>query len=109
MGGTVLPLRLPGKKTITSYPSLRAAAGTMRGETGENHEASEIELPDIGPDDSLFAVRVSGDSMDGGKEPIPDGTWAVLRWARGRSLSEFEGRWGSSSTGSPALRLRSTY
>jgi phage repressor protein C with HTH and peptisase S24 domain len=64
----------------------------LRGETSENFEASEIELPGIEPADDLFAVRVSGDSMNGGKNPIRDGDWVVLRWARGRSLAEMEGR-----------------
>lgn len=89
---TVLPLRTLARRTITCYPDLRAAAGALHGDAVEGLESFEIELPGIEPRDDLFAVRVAGNSMDGGKSPIRDGDWAVLRWARDRSLSELEGR-----------------
>lgn len=38
-----------------------------------------------------IAVRAIGDSMDGGKDPIRDGDWLVLRYARSRSLDAVEG------------------
>ena len=35
----------------------------------------------------MFAVRVSGTSMDGGKDPLRDGDWAVMRVARSMPAS----------------------
>ncbi len=40
----------------------------------------------------LFAVRVSGTSMDGGERPLRDGDWAVMRVARGAPASAVEGK-----------------
>lgn len=41
----------------------------------------EADRPD------LFAVRVCGHSMDGGRAPLRDGDWAVLRLASGAPAS----------------------
>jgi hypothetical protein len=51
----------------------------------------------------MFAVRASGDSMNGGKEPIRDGDWVVLRWARGQGLGAVEGRVALVAMGDPAV------
>src|SRR6202007_1931611 len=44
------------------------------------------------PAPDLFAVRVSGSSMDGGPSPLRDGDWAVMRPARGQAPDALEGR-----------------
>jgi hypothetical protein len=49
-----------------------------------------MPIDDADPD--LFAVRVSGSSMDGGKQPLRDGDWAILRLARSMPASAVEGR-----------------
>jgi Peptidase S24-like len=40
----------------------------------------------------VFAVRATGDSMNGGKTPIGDGDWLVMRLARGAGLGSLAGR-----------------
>lgn len=69
---TVYPLRTPQKRTITCYPDLH-------GDAIEGLDPCEIELPGIEPRDDLFAVRVAGDSMSGGRNTIREGDWTVLR------------------------------
>jgi superfamily II DNA or RNA helicase/diadenosine tetraphosphate (Ap4A) HIT family hydrolase len=61
------------------------AAGDGAGETGD------VLLP--GPvSDRQFAVRVCGDSMDGGPDPLRDGDWAVFEWARSLDIGSMRGR-----------------
>lgn len=82
---------LASRRKIVAYPDLRAAAG---------HAASSVEPPDedlvslplenAAPD--LFAVRVSGNSMEGGKQPLHDGDWAVMKLARSLPASAVENR-----------------
>jgi len=81
-------------RRIRAYPTLRAAAGVVAdGEFGEV-EADEVlvasETDWTGLD--VFLVRVSGDSMDGGKRPIRDGSWVVLRPCRGVGFPSVEGK-----------------
>lgn len=75
---------------FVSYPSLQAAAGVL-GRSDESVRASAVRLPGA-PSDARFAVRVSGDSMDGGASPMRDGDWAVLQLCRGVGLGAVEGR-----------------
>ena len=75
---------------IVAYPSLRAAAGAAEGRT-EDFERSVVALP-VEPAEGRFAVRASGDSMDGGKRPIHDGDWMIMRFARSRPAPAIEGR-----------------
>ncbi len=78
------------RNRFISYPSLKAAAGWM-GEGRLEPEAEEVLLP--GPTgDQAFAVRVSGDSMEGGPRAIHDGDWAIFEWARGLGPGAVEGR-----------------
>ncbi len=72
------------------YPSLKAAAGAKS--TGQLYpRAEEVLLP--GPvSDKQFAVRVSGNSMDGGVNPLRDGDWAIFDWARGLGIGAVEGK-----------------
>jgi superfamily II DNA or RNA helicase len=82
---------LPARRGVVAYPELRAAAGHATG-GAENVEAARVMLPTDTDDPDLFAVRVSGTSMDGGKEPMRDGDWAILRLARSAPASALEGR-----------------
>lgn len=79
------------RREIVAYPDLRAAAGHAAAAT-EPPEDSLVVLPvgEGGPE--LFAVRVSGNSMDGGREPLRDGDWAVMRVARSMPASSVENR-----------------
>jgi superfamily II DNA or RNA helicase/diadenosine tetraphosphate (Ap4A) HIT family hydrolase/HKD family nuclease/SOS-response transcriptional repressor LexA len=80
-----------GRNVVAAYPDLRAAAGhAMAGQ--EAIEREFVRLPLDSADDSLFAVRVAGDSMDGGSAPLRSGDWAVLHLARGAAPSAVEGR-----------------
>lgn len=92
----VVPLAPRG--SVVTFPTLRAAAGHAASITRADLVADApgvetVRLPlrgDASPD--LFAVRVVGDSMDGGDAPIRDGDWAVLRWARAARIGTLEGR-----------------
>jgi hypothetical protein len=77
---------------FVAFPCLRAAAGVAAGGRPDAPEAEEVTLPFHGGGDDVFAVRASGDSMNGGKMPIADGDWLVMRWARGASVASLEGR-----------------
>ncbi|MCA9623579.1 MAG: S24 family peptidase, partial [Myxococcales bacterium] len=80
------------RQTLAYYPDIRAAAGHAV-EASLAPESIPVSLPlkadDLSP---LFAVRVSGHSMDGGKTPLRDGDWAVFRVARDLPASAVEGR-----------------
>ncbi len=82
---------LAARKGVVAYPDLRAAAGHAS-DAVENGRAELVSLPieKDGPD--LFAVRVSGTSMDGGREPMRDGDWAIMRQARSAPSSAVENR-----------------
>ena len=82
---------LASRRTIVAYPDLRAAAGHI-GRDAEPPDAELVTLPidDANPD--LFAVRVSGTSMDAGRQPLRDGDWAIFRLARHMPASAVEGR-----------------
>jgi superfamily II DNA or RNA helicase/diadenosine tetraphosphate (Ap4A) HIT family hydrolase/HKD family nuclease len=72
------------------FPSLEAAAG-VRSASDLDPTAGEVLLP--GPlSDKQFAVRVSGESMDGGVNPLRDGDWALFEWARGLGVGAVEGK-----------------
>lgn len=92
----VVPLAPRG--SVVTFPSLRAAAGFALAGARADRVADApgvetVRLPlSIAPSPDLFAVRVVGDSMDGGDTPIRDGDWAVLRWARAARLGTLEGR-----------------
>ncbi len=76
---------------VRTYRDLAAAAGEAQG-TLEVVEPESVALPVGAGDPELFAVRVTGSSMDGGKAPIHDGDWAVMRFARGAPLDGLLGR-----------------
>lgn len=83
---------LPGpRRALVAYPDLRAAAGAAQGER-EAPEAERVVLPTDLDGDDLFAVRVAGSSMDGGRSPLRDGDWALMRTAPGTSAEAVAGR-----------------
>ncbi|MFL5351441.1 DEAD/DEAH box helicase family protein [Archangium sp.] len=86
----VLPLHRRG--TLVAFPSLRAAAGaaTHSVALASAPEAEQVSLPVQARDEGLFAVRASGDSMEGGKSPIRDGDWLVMRYARAAGIGAVE-------------------
>jgi superfamily II DNA or RNA helicase/diadenosine tetraphosphate (Ap4A) HIT family hydrolase len=78
---------LEPRSGVAAYPDLRAAAGHgIASEQAILAERVMLPLEKI-PSDDLFAVRVSGSSMDGGKAPLRDGDWAVMRLARRASVT----------------------
>jgi len=79
------------RHAIVAYPDLRAAAGHAQASI-EAIEAEHVALPVDASDPELFAVRVAGTSMDGGKEPLHDGDWAVMRLARSATAAALLGR-----------------
>ena len=85
-------LSLPARGRVLAYPSLRAAAGAAADARPDAPDAEEVALPFEGITDDTFAVRAAGDSMNGGKTPIGDGDWLVMRWARGAGLPSVAGR-----------------
>jgi len=80
------------RRAIPSYPDLRAAAGHF--DSGVlAADVTAIELPiDTQDRDGLFAVHVTGDSMDGGPRPLRDGDYAVFRNDRGAAPATIENR-----------------
>nr|WP_211194023.1 DEAD/DEAH box helicase family protein [Pyxidicoccus fallax] len=88
----VVPFARPG--TLVAFPSLRAAAGAVDHSVSlENApEAERVRLPVRARGEGLFAVRASGDSMEGGERPIHDGDWLVMRYARAAGAGEVEGK-----------------
>jgi len=90
IGARVIPL--PKRGRVIAYPSLRVAAGRA-GSTGQDSaEAEQVRLPVARPETSVFAVRADGDSMDGGANPIRDGDWLIMRWARAEGVGHVAGR-----------------
>jgi superfamily II DNA or RNA helicase/diadenosine tetraphosphate (Ap4A) HIT family hydrolase/HKD family nuclease/SOS-response transcriptional repressor LexA len=86
------PVLVLTRRSITSYPDLRAAAG-LATDAIESPEGETVQLPlEQEPSADAFAVRVSGSSMDGGRDPLRDGDWAVFQRARGASAASVEGR-----------------
>jgi phage repressor protein C with HTH and peptisase S24 domain len=88
--GQVVELPRPGR--VVAFPTLRAAAGVAGAPVSGTPEAEEVVLPVRSRGSDLFAVRATGDSMDGGADPIRDGDWLIFRYARGAGLGAVEGR-----------------
>ncbi|MEZ4390219.1 MAG: DEAD/DEAH box helicase family protein [Polyangiales bacterium] len=76
---------------IPFYPTLAAAAGAPPPSTHESPPEGFVALPVVAQQ-GIFAVRASGDSMDGGRAPIREGDWCVLRWMRGASVEALRDR-----------------
>lgn len=88
----VIPL--PRRGTLVAFPGLRAAAGAASHAVALESapDAERVRLPVAAQGEGLFAVRASGDSMDGGERPIRDGDWLVMRYARGAGAGAVEGK-----------------
>lgn len=98
-------IALPPRGQVVAFPSLRAAAGVVLDdgeEQGDGVEPGAVRLPVGAPDEDLFAVRATGDSMNGGERPIRDGDWVLLKWARGKGLGAVRGRVALVGVGDPA-------
>jgi hypothetical protein len=92
-------IELPRSGKVVAFPTLRAAAGAPDAAIASAPEAEEVRLPVNATGDDLFAVRASGESMNGGANPIDDGDWLVFRLARGIGLGAMEGRIALLQTG----------
>jgi superfamily II DNA or RNA helicase/diadenosine tetraphosphate (Ap4A) HIT family hydrolase/HKD family nuclease len=78
------------RNAVVAYPDLRAAAGSERA-AELSPERGFVRLPvDARP--NRFAVRVAGNSMDGGHAPLRDGDWVVFEWARDVGFGAVVGR-----------------
>jgi hypothetical protein len=85
-------VELGARRGVVAYPDLPAAAGHVLEAVEAPGSERIVMLPVDDDDPDLFAVRVSGTSMDGGKNPIRDGDWALMRAARSAPASAFENR-----------------
>ena len=85
-------LAVPARGAVRAFPTLQAAAGAATGARVAEPEADEVRLPVGTHGEEIFAVRASGDSMDGGPRPIRDGDWLVFRFARGAGIGAVAGR-----------------
>ena len=86
-------IAFPSRGTVVAYRSLRAAAGrdgesTVVGEEG----AEEVRLPGDFDRTRCYAVRVSGTSMDGGRDGLREGDWLIMSPSQGEGLGAVEGR-----------------
>lgn len=89
LGASVIPL-LP-RRALVAFPSLKAAAGAAIDSLAGAPEEGRVQLPLTSSADDLFAVRASGDSMNGGERPIRDGDWLVMRYVRGVGVGALSG------------------
>lgn len=93
LGIGIIPI--PRRGHVITFPSMAAAAGTHRPDSEHPPQWQErplrAALHDTA-DRADFAIPVTGDSMNGGDAPIPDGSWALMRWARGESLARVQNR-----------------
>jgi peptidase S24-like protein len=59
---------------------LKAAAGAASDSLASAPDEARVHLPLAPSEEGLFAVRASGNSMNGGERPIQDGDWLVMRY-----------------------------
>lgn len=85
-------IELASRRGVVAYPELRATAGRAADGDPDIHPEHVMLPVDSADPNEVFAVRVSGSSMDGGAEPIRDGDWAVMRYARGAPSEAVEDR-----------------
>jgi len=76
---------------VVAYPDLRVAAGHV-GEASAAFDTEAAWLPLDNASTDLFAVRVTGTSMDGGQVPLHHGDWAIMRLSRGQPATALENR-----------------
>jgi superfamily II DNA or RNA helicase/SOS-response transcriptional repressor LexA len=93
----IIKEELEEKVLIPFYPTLSIACGHFR--EGLAGEQETISLPDyvitrsmeILPND-YFVCRASGNSMNGGKNPIKNGDYLVLKWITPNSAGSITGK-----------------
>ena len=91
IGQNVIPFPRPGH--VIGFPDFEAAAGAHRLDKEDEPKWTQLELAEPkGADHADFAVRVRGESMEhpDHDEPIRDGDWVLMKWARGESLGAVE-------------------
>ncbi len=86
LGAHVIDFPRPGR--VIAFPSMTAAAGAHRADSEHPPRWQELAIRHGQTEDADFAIRVAGDSMNGGPSPVEDGSWVLLRWARGARLGE---------------------
>jgi len=96
-GWAVEPVRVeaappPAADNVVAYPTLHVAAGAAGAGVEPPVDAERVRLPVRRAGSDVFAVRATGDSMDGGTNPIRDGDWIVMRYARGAGLGTYRNR-----------------
>jgi superfamily II DNA or RNA helicase/predicted house-cleaning noncanonical NTP pyrophosphatase (MazG superfamily)/HKD family nuclease/SOS-response transcriptional repressor LexA len=76
------------------YSDLRVAAGSLNKLSAGEPAKESIEVPkELGyKDDKHFVARITGDSMDGGKIPIADGSLVVLEPITATSAGSVNGQ-----------------
>jgi superfamily II DNA or RNA helicase/diadenosine tetraphosphate (Ap4A) HIT family hydrolase/HKD family nuclease len=82
---------ISSRDRIVAYVDLKAAAGHLAQGSGPTADET-VWLPVDAPSRDVFAVRVSGSSMDGGSQPLRDGDWALMRVCRREPASALENR-----------------
>ncbi|RLJ17526.1 helicase [bacterium endosymbiont of Escarpia laminata] len=65
---------------ITYYPNLKIACGHFKGADGEDETKVKIAPRHRIDPTRHFIARATGNSMDGGKNPICDGDFLLLEW-----------------------------
>jgi superfamily II DNA or RNA helicase/diadenosine tetraphosphate (Ap4A) HIT family hydrolase/HKD family nuclease len=91
IGENVIPFPRPGH--VIGFPDFEAAAGAHRLDKQDEPQWTQLQLAEPErADHADFAVRVRGDSMEhpDHDEPIRDGDWVLMKWARGESLGAVE-------------------
>lgn len=80
-----------GMCQLIAYDDLQAVAGLTR-PVATGGVGRKVLLPFDGDPTDAIAMRVTGNSMDGGDDPIREGDWAVFRLCRGASPDSLENR-----------------
>ncbi|RLJ17270.1 helicase [bacterium endosymbiont of Escarpia laminata] len=65
---------------LTFYPNLKIACGHFKGADGEDETQVKIAPRHRIDPTRHFIARATGNSMDGGKNPICDGDYLLLEW-----------------------------
>ncbi|MDN3679238.1 DEAD/DEAH box helicase family protein [Vibrio tapetis subsp. quintayensis] len=89
----ITPLEQPDQDNLISlpyYPDLKIACGHFK--TGNTEDCEHIEVSEYNVDASKhFLARASGNSMNGGKNPILDGDLLLLEFVSSNSAGSITG------------------
>lgn len=76
-----------GDNVVLLYPSFAVACGAFEGRTAEDMGAGEsarpVRIDALPPSRQPFVAVASGDSMDGGTDPVSDGDLVLFDWVDG--------------------------